>query len=99
MAPAGNITHAVRGFSSLATKSSSPLDPVAPSSASEATALGAAYLAGLQEGVWPEQANLRQLAAVDRRFEPALDEGERRRRLRLWHRAVQAVIAFYTSNP
>jgi hypothetical protein len=36
--PAGSITHAVRGFSSFLTKSSSALAPAAPSAASPATA-------------------------------------------------------------
>src|SRR4051794_17114189 len=70
--------------------------PVLQSSATEATALGAAYLAGLRAGVWPDPEVLRQLAPEARRFEPRLEEEERRRRLRLWHRAVQAVIRFYT---
>jgi glycerol kinase len=71
--------------------------PVLPSDQSEATALGAAYLAGLHAGVWPDENALRQLAPPTRRFEPRLDPEERRRRLRRWHRAVQAVIGFYVT--
>ncbi|HTU89723.1 MAG TPA: glycerol kinase GlpK, partial [Gemmataceae bacterium] len=69
--------------------------PVLQSPISEATALGAAYLAGLQVGVWSSEQQLRGLGAEARRFEPRLPEAERERRLRLWRRAVQTVIAFY----
>jgi glycerol kinase len=70
--------------------------PVLQAPVSEATALGAAYLAGLQTGVWSSEQQLRGLSAEARRFEPRLSAHERERRLQLWHRAVQAVIAFYS---
>jgi glycerol kinase len=69
--------------------------PVLQSPHSESTALGAAFLAGLRAGVWPDLDSLRRLATDARRFEPKLAEEERRRRLALWRKAVQAVIAFY----
>ena len=72
--------------------------PVLQSPHSEATALGAAYLAGLRAGVWPDTDALRRQAADARRFEPRLAEDQRQRRLADWHRAVQAVIAFYTGG-
>jgi glycerol kinase len=72
--------------------------PVLQSPHSEATAQGAAYLAGLQAGVWPDLASLRRLAAEARTFEPRLAGPERQARLRRWRRAVQAVIAFYTAS-
>jgi glycerol kinase len=72
--------------------------PVLQSSASEATALGAAYLAGLRTGVWSSQQQLRSLGSEGRRFDPRLPNDERERRLSLWHRAVRAVIAFYTAT-
>jgi glycerol kinase len=71
--------------------------PVLQSATSESTALGAAYLAGLHAGVWPDADSLRRLAGEARRFEPRLAEEERGRHLRQWRKAVQAVIAFYTS--
>ena len=40
ISPAGTMIHARRGTSSLATKSSSELEPVAPSATSAATASG-----------------------------------------------------------
>jgi glycerol kinase len=69
--------------------------PVEQSATSEATALGAAYLAGLGAGVWPDTEALRKLASPARTFTPRLDEGERGRRLERWRRAVKAVIGFY----
>ena len=71
--------------------------PVLQSPHSEATALGAAYLAGLQAGVWPDLDALRRLASDARTFAPRLPEEDRRRRLAQWRRAVQAVIAFYSA--
>lgn len=73
--------------------------PVLQSSTSEATALGAAYLAGLRIGVWSSEQQLRELGTASHRFEPRLAAEERERRLKLWHRAVRAVIAFYTETP
>jgi glycerol kinase len=70
--------------------------PVLQAPTSELTALGAALLAGLRVGVWPNLGALQQLPMEPRRFGPRLPEQERQRRLALWHRAVQAVIAFYT---
>jgi glycerol kinase len=69
--------------------------PVQASLEKEATALGAAFLAGLQVGVWPDLDALRKLSQTSQRFEPACSEGTRRRQLERWHRAVQAAIAFY----
>ena len=40
MSPAGTITHAARGFSSFAAKSSSDDEPMAPSASSAFTASG-----------------------------------------------------------
>jgi glycerol kinase len=70
--------------------------PVLQSPHSEATALGAAYLAGLRAGVWPDTDALRRLASAARRIEPRLSTEERQQRLSLWRKAVKAVIAFYS---
>jgi glycerol kinase len=70
--------------------------PVLQSPHSESTALGAAFLAGLRAGVWPDLDSLRRLPQEGQRFEPKMPEEERRRRVAEWRRAVQAVIAFYT---
>jgi glycerol kinase len=62
---------------------------------SESTALGAALLAGLKAGLWPDLEALRHLPHHGRRFEPRMPEQTRQRRLAEWHRAVKAVIEFY----
>jgi glycerol kinase len=72
--------------------------PVQQSATSEATALGAAYLAGLGAGVWPDVEALRKLAQPAQAFAPRLDEAERRRRVERWRRAVKAVIGFYQAG-
>jgi glycerol kinase len=72
--------------------------PVLASSQSESTALGAAFLAGLQAGVWPDLHALKSFPHTGHRFEPRLGEADRQRRRALWQRAVQAVIAFYTGR-
>jgi glycerol kinase len=69
--------------------------PVLQSLDSESTALGAALLAGLKAGIWPDLDSLRKLPQHGRRFEPRLPEASRQRRLAEWHRAVKAVIDFY----
>ena len=69
--------------------------PIFQATHSEATALGAALLAGLRAGIWPDLNSLRKLATSGRRFDPNMAEPERRRALERWRRAVAAVIAFY----
>jgi glycerol kinase len=69
--------------------------PVVPSPTNEATALGAAYLAGLASGVWRHPGELRALASASDRFEPRMPPEVRESLLRRWKRAVEAVIAFY----
>jgi glycerol kinase len=69
--------------------------PVLRAAHGEATALGAAYLAGLRSGMWPDLDALRRLAAAARTFSPRLADDERRRRLDQWRKAVRAVIAYY----
>ncbi len=71
--------------------------PVVASPDREATARGAAYLAGLKAGVWPGEEGLKKLTAGGKTFTPRLEAGERSRRLTRWRKAVQAVIGFYTS--
>jgi glycerol kinase len=54
----------------------------------ETTALGAAWLAGYAAGVAPGPEGFAETWALDRRFEPAMAEAERARRLALWDEAV-----------
>jgi glycerol kinase len=57
----------------------------------ETTALGAAYLAGLQAGVCPEPSNFQATWRLDRRFEPAMEEVTRARKWAGWQAAVARV--------
>jgi glycerol kinase len=63
--------------------------PVERPVVTETTALGAALLAGLTTGAWSSPAAIEATWALDRRFEPSMDAGERERRLRAWRRAVE----------
>jgi len=65
------------------------------SSQSEATAQGAAFLAGLQVGFWPDLDALRKIIKPGRRFEPHMNAVSRDRRRALWKKAVRAVTEFY----
>jgi glycerol kinase len=60
----------------------------------ETTALGAAWLAGQRAGVYPAQAEFAAGWALERTFEPAMDEATRAAKYEAWQRAVQATIAF-----
>ncbi|PKO53462.1 MAG: glycerol kinase, partial [Betaproteobacteria bacterium HGW-Betaproteobacteria-21] len=57
----------------------------------ETTTLGAAYLAGLGVGVWPDTAALSSQWEVDRVFEPTLGEDQRLSRRATWARALACV--------
>jgi glycerol kinase len=55
----------------------------------ETTALGAAYLAGLAIGFWPDLNAITAHWSLDRRFEPTMAPERRERLVRGWHRAVE----------
>ena len=55
----------------------------------ETTALGAAYLAGLEVRFWEGLEDIRRNWAVDRSFAPAISRQERDVKLQGWHRAVE----------
>lgn len=54
----------------------------------ETTALGAAYLAGLAAGYWKDKEEVRENRGIDRIFEPAIQEEERKRQIKGWNKAV-----------
>ena len=58
----------------------------------ETTALGAAWLAGMRAGIYPDQAGFAETWALDREFKPQLDTEAREAAYARWKRAVQAVI-------
>ena len=55
----------------------------------ETTALGAAYLAGLAVQFWSSQEELKELGHIEKTYLPKMEESERSRLLRGWHRAVE----------
>ena len=55
----------------------------------EATALGAAYLAGLATGVWENTAEIEANRQVDKIFVPSMPEEERNKMYSNWKRAVE----------
>ena len=57
----------------------------------ETTALGAAYLAGLQTGAW-SASDLRSLNPLERRFEPEINPDERAEKRRRWREAVERTL-------
>jgi len=57
----------------------------------ETTALGAAFLAGLQVGLYPDRSAIADAWALDRRFTPRLDMAERQRLYAGWLDAVRRV--------
>lgn len=58
----------------------------------ETTALGAAWLAGMRAGIYPDQDGFAAEWALDRRFEPAMDEATRDRRYAGWQDAVKRTL-------
>jgi glycerol kinase len=63
--------------------------PVERPAVTETTALGAACLAGLAVGLYPSRDTLARSWRCERRFEPAMKEGERERLLSGWRDAVR----------
>jgi glycerol kinase len=59
----------------------------------ETTALGAAYLAGLQSGLYPEPEMFAERWALDRRFTAAMDGAMRSRKIGTWRDAVARTLS------
>ena len=55
----------------------------------ETTAMGAAYLAGLAVGYWSSKEDVIKNWAIDRTFEPTIDEADRAARCKGWNKAVK----------
>ena len=67
--------------------------PVDRPKVTETTALGAAYLAGLQAGLCPDPAGFAASWSLDRRFVPGMDPATRDARYARWGRAVAATMS------
>jgi glycerol kinase len=63
--------------------------PVVRPRVTETTALGAAYLAGLATGFWAGPGELKAKREGDKRFEPRMEEQERKERRARWVKAVE----------
>lgn len=59
----------------------------------ETTALGAAWLAGQRAGIYPAMDEFAATWALERKFEPNMDEDTRAKRYARWGRAVQATLS------
>lgn len=68
--------------------------PVERPTINETTALGAAYLAGLAVGYWKDQEEISRQWAVDKTFEPSMEEKESEKLYEGWKKAVHAAMAF-----
>lgn len=68
--------------------------PVERSTINETTALGAAYLAGLAVGFWKDKSEIAEHWRLDRTFEPAMKEDERKELYEGWQKAIRATMAF-----
>ena len=59
----------------------------------ETTALGAAWLAGMRAGIYPDQAGFAANWSLERTFTPAMDSALRDQKYGAWKRAVQATLS------
>ena len=55
----------------------------------EVTALGAAYLAGLNIGYWKDLDDIRNNKEIDKEFMPTMPQEERTKKIHGWHKAVR----------
>jgi glycerol kinase len=60
----------------------------------ETTALGAAWLAGHEAGIYSDQAEYASRWRLDRQFQPNIDEAVRERRYAYWRAAVEATLLY-----
>jgi glycerol kinase len=66
--------------------------PVDRPEVKETTALGAAYLAGLAAGLFPDPGSFGDQWRLERRFLPLMEPGERDRKLAGWRKAVGCLL-------
>lgn len=60
----------------------------------ETTAAGAAFLAGLAVGLWPDQSAIAAMYETERVFMPEMGDEERVRRYAQWKRAISRALAW-----
>jgi len=59
--------------------------PVLHSSITDATALGCAFLTGLEAGFWKDTSEVQKLMSTDETFYPAISSSQRKTLLEGWH--------------
>ena len=59
----------------------------------ESTALGAAFLAGLQIGFWPDAKALKSRKNIERTFKPTMDDTTRQKLMNGWQHALRQAVA------
>ena len=62
----------------------------------ETTAMGAAWLAGMHAGVYPEQNEFSKSWSLEKRFQPDMDNDLREQRYKDWKSAVAATLEVRT---
>jgi glycerol kinase len=67
--------------------------PVDRPEVKETTALGAAWLAGMKAGLYPEQSDFAKNWALEARFEPQMGEEDREGKYVVWKKAINATMA------
>ncbi len=65
--------------------------PVEKPAQVDTTALGAAYLAGMEAGVWKTAGDLLKLQSDSTTFQPKMDAARREREIRYWNKGVDRV--------
>ena len=68
--------------------------PVILPQIAETTALGAAYLAGLYTGYWENTDDVKRNWQARKEFSPSMKEGQRKKMLKMWTRAVETAEGF-----
>lgn len=68
--------------------------PVDRPTVRETTALGAAWLAGMRAGLYPDQRGFSERWALDKTFKPVMSQGARGEKYAAWQRAVAATLSY-----
>ena len=68
--------------------------PVMRPTCVETTAMGAAYLAGLAVGYWASKEDVVNNWAIDKTFEPGIEEADRTARIKGWNKAVKCAYGW-----
>ena len=59
----------------------------------ETTALGAAWLAGMHAGVWPDQQGFASSWQLQREFQAEMDDGTREQLIGGWREAIRRTLS------